>query len=186
MLRRLDHATARWVATAIVGALAIAIAARVTLPLPGTDLPQSGQTLAVLLVGSALGPCRGAASVGLYLFAGALGLPVFADGASGIDVLLGPSCGYLVGFPCAAAGVGWFAARKRLAQPWWCTLLIMLGAHALILLLGGVGIALRFGPTAAWSNGVAPFLLGGVAKSVIAAAVVVVVEQVGSAQSHAK
>lgn len=157
------------------GALAIAVAARLTFPLPGTELPQSAQTLAVLLVGATLGMRRGSLAVGSYLLVGALGLPVFADGGRGLETVLGPSGGYLLGFLVAAAGVGRFADRDELARPRWRTLLVMLAAHGGILALGGIGLVPRVGVTQAWSSGVAPFLVGGAVKSGIAAAVVWVV-----------
>lgn len=162
--------TAAW---AGIGALIIGAAARVTLPLPGADLPQSAQTLAVLLVGAWMGASRGLTSVTLYILAGALGLPVFADGASGLQTALGPSGGYLLGFACAAGIVGRLADAEALARPWWRTLGAMLGAHAVILALGWAWLALlALGPSQAWSAGVAPFLVGGAAKSVLAAAAV--------------
>jgi len=177
MERARHHGTvttaAKTTLAALLGALAIALAARLTFPLPGTELPQSAQTLAVLLVGAALGSRRGVLAVVFYVLAGALGLPVFADGASGLETLLGPSGGYLFGFGCAAAWVGYFADAQRLARPWWGALGVMLGAHALILLSGGFGLAVRLGGMQAWSVGVAPFLLGGAVKSVLAATLVV-------------
>lgn len=169
----MDSRTTRTAVAALLGALAISAAARFTFPLPGTELPHSAQTLAVLLVGASLGRRRGVLAVGLYVLAGALGLPVFADGARGLETVVGPSGGYLVGFGCAAAWVGSFADTKRLARPVWRTLSVMLGAHGLILLLGGLGIAVRVGAVQAWVVGVAPFLVGAVVKSLLAAMLVI-------------
>lgn len=162
---------------AVLGAITIALAARLTFPLPNTELPQSAQTLVVLLVGAALGRKWGPLAIVLYVLAGALGVPVFADGASGPETLLGPSGGYLLGFGGAAAWVGHFADTQRLTRPWWKALSIMLGAHALILLFGGFGIGVRLGAVQAWSVGVAPFLVGGAVKSALAAMVVVAVQR---------
>ncbi len=153
---------------ALVGALAIALSARATFPLPGTDLPQTAQTLCVLLVGATLGCRRGSSAVGLYLFAGAVGLPLFSDGAGGLSKLLGPSAGYLLGFLCAAAAVGWLADRRPFGEAWLRDTGVMLGAHALILLLGGGVLAVRIGPASSWSHGIAPFLLGALVKSAAA------------------
>ncbi len=170
-----DTAPVRATVFAVLGAIALALAARLTFPLPGAELPQSAQTVAVLLVGAALGMRRGVLAVVLYVLAGALGVPVFADGASGLETVLGPSGGYLFGFGCAAGWVGHFADQQRLARPWWAALSVMLGAHGLILLFGGLGIAARLGAVQAWSVGVAPFLIGGAVKSVLAALLVVAV-----------
>ena len=154
------------------GAAVVAIAAQLSFAIPGIDLPQTGQTLAVLVVGAALGLRRGALTIVLYVLAGALGLPVFADGASGVDTILGPSGGYLLGFLVAAAFLGWRADEGRLGRAWWVTLGSMLAAHALILGLGGAGLVFRIGAAKAWSGGVVPFLPGAVVKSVLAALLV--------------
>ncbi|MGA7398112.1 MAG: biotin transporter BioY [Solirubrobacterales bacterium] len=88
------------------GALFTALMAQIVIPM--TPVPMTGQTLAVLLVGSALGAKRGAASLALYVLMGFM-LPVYADGGSGIATLWGASGGYLVGFILAAYFVGWMA-----------------------------------------------------------------------------
>ncbi|MBV1858586.1 MAG: biotin transporter BioY [Nannocystaceae bacterium] len=160
---------ARGVFTATLGALVIALSARATFSLPGSELPQSAQTLAVLVMGATLGCGRGTLAVALYLFAGAVGLPVFSDGTGGLAKLLGPSAGYLLGFLCAAAAVGWLADRRPFGQAWWRDSGLMLAAHGLILLLGGGMLAMRLGPLDAWSQGVTPFLVGAVLKSAAAA-----------------
>lgn len=164
--RRQLIATVAWAA-------AIAVAARVQFPLPGTDIPQTAQTLAVLLAGAFLGFTRGTFAVGLYLVAGAVGLGVFADGASGVGTLLGPSGGYLIGFWVAAAITGYAADRGVLGGPA-AALAAMIAGHAAILAVGATLLAARVGFVAAWFNGVAPFLPGAVVKSVLAAVVVVV------------
>ncbi|GAB3045255.1 biotin transporter BioY [Parafrigoribacterium mesophilum] len=72
----------------------------------------TAQTLAVFLVGSFLGCLRGALSMTLYVLIGALGLPVFGRDLFGIEVLLGPSGGYILAFILAAAFTGWVAQRS--------------------------------------------------------------------------
>lgn len=161
------------------GALIIVLSARATFSLPGAELPQTAQTLAVLVVGAALGCARATLAVGLYLSAGAVGLPVFSDGAGGLAKLLGPSAGYLLGFLCAAAAVGWFADRRLLGRAWWRDVGLMLAVHGLILLLGGGVLAMRVGVDAAWSQGVAPFVLGALAKSAAAALLVRAMPRLG-------
>ncbi|MBD8868986.1 biotin transporter BioY [Nocardioides donggukensis] len=74
-------------------------------------VPITLQTFGVLLTGAVLGPRRGFLAVMLYLAVGAAGLPVFADGRSGFGVFSGPSVGYLVGFPLAAALCGFIVTR---------------------------------------------------------------------------
>src|ERR671925_1026047 len=95
------------------GAGFVALAAQVSIDLPFTPVPITGQTFAVLLVGAGLGALLGLASLGLYLFVGALGAPVYADGTHGWDVITGPTGGYLVGFVLAGGLIGLLAPR-----PW--------------------------------------------------------------------
>jgi biotin transport system substrate-specific component len=84
----------------------------VSIPLPFTPVPITGQTFAVVLVGASLGALLGLASLGLYLFVGALGAPIYADGGHGWDVVTGPTGGYIVGFVLAAVLTGWLAQRR--------------------------------------------------------------------------
>jgi biotin transport system substrate-specific component len=145
-------------------------------PLPGSPVPQSGQTLAVLFVGLGLGPRDGAAALLAYLLLGAVGVPVFADGASGWGHLVGPTSGYLVAFVATAGMVGWFAQRghvRRFAP----ALVVMLAGHALILGSGWTRLGAAIGYGAAYGQGVAPFILGGATKSVVAAVVAVLVSR---------
>src|SRR5680860_416552 len=92
----------------VVGSLVVASLAQLSLRLPFTPVPVTGQTLAVLLVGASLGPVRGGIALLLYLAEGAAGLPVFAEGGAGLAPLLLPSVtgGYLWGFVVAAFVVG--------------------------------------------------------------------------------
>ena len=84
----------------------IAASAQMSITLPFSPVPISGQTLAVLITGVMLGKNKGAAAVALYLTQGAAGLPFFAGGKSGLVTLLGPTGGYLFGFVIAAYVVG--------------------------------------------------------------------------------
>ncbi len=92
------------------GALLVALAAQVSVDLQFTRVPMTLQPLAVLVVGGLLGPAAGASSLVLYLLMGSLGLPVFAGGAAGFLHLLGPTGGYLLAYPLAAAITGRLAA----------------------------------------------------------------------------
>ncbi|MEM9292290.1 MAG: biotin transporter BioY [Acidobacteriota bacterium] len=153
--------------------VATALAARVDLPVPGSPVPISGQTLAVLLAGGWLGARDGVLAMALYVAAGSMGLPVFAGGAAGSAVLLGPSGGYLTGFLVAAGLMGMVEERQGKVglsplRPVLITFLFALLAHALILTLGGFRLATLFGPESAWSDGVQPFLVGGVIKAALA------------------
>ena len=87
------------------GALLTVLGAQIAIDVPPSPVPITGQTLAVVLAGGALGARRGAASQALYLVLG-LFLPVYSDGEQGFDVIWGATGGYIVGFIVAAAIVG--------------------------------------------------------------------------------
>ena len=76
------------------------------IPAGGSGVPITLQTFGVMLAGCVLGPIRGFLAVSLYLLLGAIGLPVYAEHSSGLGVWSGPSVGYLIAFPFAAALAG--------------------------------------------------------------------------------
>lgn len=152
----------------IVSALFVAILAQVKIPLPFTPVPLTGQTFAVLLVGATLGSKRGAASLALYTLLGAIGLPLFAGGASGLAYMGGPTLGYLIGFVVAAYVVGLLAERglERSVR----TSLVPFAAGTLVIYLFGAGwLAVLFGAEQALALGVLPFLIGDAIKLILAA-----------------
>ncbi len=69
-----------------------------SIPLPFSPVPITGQTLAVMLAGCVLTPLQAALSIITFLFVGAVGVPVFSGGAAGIGIIAGPKGGYLLGF----------------------------------------------------------------------------------------
>src|SRR5437867_5906131 len=154
----------------VLGAVLVALAAQVSVPLPGTPVPMTLQPMAVLLVGGLLGARLGALSMILYLAMGAAGLPVFTPTVPllGVARLFGPTGGYLLAYPVAAWATGWFAdpgLPSGVREPWAQValgvvaglLLIHLGGLAqLALLTGNLSAAARFGT---W-----PFLLGDLIK----------------------
>lgn len=150
-----------------------AVGARAAVPMPGTAVPVTLQTLFVLLAGSLLGARLGAASQIAYLAAGVAGLPVFAAGA-GAAYLFGPTGGYLLAFPAVAAAAGWIAARGPSAG---VARLAWLGAGlfaaSLLVFVGGAAqLAILTGDLArAIQLGVLPFLVGDVVKVAVAALV---------------
>jgi len=162
----------------ILGAVFVAAAAQVAVPLPGTPVPMTLQPLAVLLVGGLLGARLGAASMVLYLAFGIAGLPVFTPTVPlfGIARLLGPTGGYLLAYPVAAWVVGWLTDPGRkpgVSQPNW--LRVGLGAFAGLALihLGGLAqlLILTGDLSAAARLGTLPFLLGDLGKLAIATGV---------------
>jgi biotin transport system substrate-specific component len=106
-----------------------------------------------------------------YLFLGGVGLPVFADGASGWAHLVGPTSGYLAAFVLGAGAVGRAAELGHLRGPG-SAVAVMCAGHVIILFLGWSRLAWTMGPHPAYDVGVAPFLVGGITKSGAAAAIV--------------
>ena len=92
---------------------ALLTVAGANIELPHYPVPYTLQTFFVLLSGAFLGKRNGAISQALYLSLGAIGLPVFAGGGTGIATLYGPTAGYLLSWPIAAAVVGYCVHRKR-------------------------------------------------------------------------
>ncbi len=90
----------------------IAVGAVFSLPLPPPLPPVTLAVFFSLLAGLMLGPCWGVAAVGLYLLLGAVGLPVFANGAGGIGQFAGPTGGFLLGYALAAFVTGLLADRR--------------------------------------------------------------------------
>ena len=137
----------------------IALSAQVSLNLPFSPVPITGQTLGVLLCGIILGRNLGAAAVGAYLLQGAAGLPVFAGARSGLAVLLGPTGGYLFGFLAAAYIVGVLAELPYRRSPFQAALTLLLG-NLIIYAFGLVRLARFVGESQALQLGFYPFLIG--------------------------
>lgn len=151
------------VAVLLGAAVMVALAARWSFPVPGSPVPVSAQTLAVLVVGFLLGSAPGAGALLIYLAAGAAGLPVFADGAAGFEHLLGPTGGYLLGFGAGAAVAG-----RAPEASWSGRILLLLAAHGAIFALGVPWLAVFVGATKAVTAGLLPFLPGALVKSLLA------------------
>ena len=155
----------RMVIGAVVFAIATAVSAKVQVILPGTPVPFTFQPLVVLLAGALLGSRLGAASQVLYLAAGAIGIPAFAFGG-GAAYLLGPTGGYLLAYPLAAAMVGWLAAPAFLR-----TVGAMLAGLGIIYAGGVSWLAALYGGGAVLAMGLLPFVLADLVKVVVGAAV---------------
>lgn len=115
-----------------VGSLLIAASAQLAF---GWPVPITGQTFAVLMLGALYGPTLGAATVGLYLFEGAMGLPFFAHGNTGFAAFAGPTGGFLVGFVFAAWVVG-YLAKKGFDRTIFGTLTAMIVGNIVIYAFG--------------------------------------------------
>jgi biotin transport system substrate-specific component len=158
---------ARRALAVVLGAALVAASAQFAIPLPGTPVPITLQVPAVLIVGGLLGPRLGALSMAVYLAFGAAGLPVFAPvGVPGAARLFGPTGGYLLTYPLAAALVGLVIQRGRS----WAAIAGALVAGLAVIHLGGIAqlAILSNGWRAAVALGSAPFLLFDLAKILVA------------------
>lgn len=159
----------RSVGLVVAFSLLMALAAQIRIQVG--PVPITGQTFVVLLTGALLGSRLGAASMIVYLVEGAIGLPFFSGGLSGLAHLLGPTGGYLVAFPAAAFITGSFAEhgwdRRFLSA------VAAMFVGSLIILLAGwswFGLVTNSSVTTSFEIAVKPFLIGEVIKVVLAAA----------------
>ena len=154
----------------IAASLVTAAAAQIEIRLPWTPVPITGQTFAVLLSGTVLGARRAFLGQCLYLLEGTLGLPFFAGGAAGVAKLLGPTGGYLIAFPFAAAMTGAFAEHALDRTP--VRMFLVMIAGSIVIFGLGLGQLSRFVPgEALLASGLLPFVPGDLIKAALAAAV---------------
>jgi biotin transport system substrate-specific component len=145
----------------------VALTAQAEIPL--WPVPLTLQTLGVLFTGAVLGSRRGALALLLYLTEGALGLPVFAGGASGVGYMLGPTGGYLVGFVVAAGVVGWLAQRGWDRRLVWAAVAMVIG-NVIIYVCGVAWLAVFLGDLwGALVKGMLLFVVGDLIKIAVAA-----------------
>lgn len=163
-----QSARVRDVLLTLAGTAFITVAGYIVIPLPFTPVPISLATFAVLLTGAALGPLRGGASAGLYLALGIVGVPLFANGASGWAF---SSFGYILGYVAATLLVG-ILARRRAGRKVWTTLGLATLGSLTIYAFGVPWLAAFLGVdlATALALGVAPFLIGDAIKIVAMAA----------------
>jgi biotin transport system substrate-specific component len=147
----------------------IIIGGYMSVPIPVGPVPIVLADLFVMAAGIFLGPKFGMASAALYLGLGAVGLPVFAGGTSGLAVLFGPTGGFLFGYILAAGAAGLVAGRMKPGVPAW--LAAMIAANIALYAVGvpWLKFLLNMSWPAALAVGLTPFIAGVLIK--IAAAV---------------
>ncbi|MER5639274.1 biotin transporter BioY [Kitasatospora sp. NPDC002227] len=159
-------AQARELALVGGGAALTGLAAQLSVNVPGSPVPVTGQTFAALLVGTALGARRGIASLGLYLLAGAAGLPWFAGASSGWAMA---SFGYVIGFVLAAGLTGALARRGADRGPLRTGLAMVLGNLAIYAVgVPYLALALHVPLARAAELGLYPYLVGDAIKAALA------------------
>ena len=161
---------ARDVALVVAAAALTAACARISFHFPGSPVPVTGQTFAVLLSGAALGANRGATAMVLYVAVGMVGLPVYAGGEHGTQAFFGVTGGYLVGFVLAGWVVGRLAEARMDRTPVRALPTFLVGS-AIIYAIGvpWLAVAGHMSLGAAVAAGLTPFVLGDVVKALAAA-----------------
>jgi biotin transport system substrate-specific component len=155
-----------------LGVLFTALLAQVAVPVPGSPVPITGQTLAVVLTAASLGPLRGTAVQALYILAALVGLPFYSEASGGYEVVFGATGGYVIGFIPAAYLIG-LAAEHGADRNLLKSVPLFLAGQAVIFAVGVPWLAASTGESFSWAleNGFYPFILGGVVKAAIAAVV---------------
>ncbi|CCK30038.1 biotin synthase [Streptomyces davaonensis JCM 4913] len=155
----------RDIALVVGGAALTGLAAQLSVPVPGSPVPVTGQTFAALLVGTTLGASRGVAALALYALAGLAGVPWFAGASHGLSV----SFGYILGMLLASAAVG-ALARRGADRSMLRTAGTMVLGSAIIYAIGVPYLALAadMSLSAAVAAGLTPFLIGDALKAALA------------------
>ncbi|HEY8573250.1 biotin transporter BioY [Phenylobacterium sp.] len=139
---------------------------------PMFPVPMTLQTLALFAIAGLAGMRMTFEVVLVWLAQAALGLPVLAGGASGLEAFAGPTGGYLIGMLVAGPLAGGLAERLPAVR----LTAVFLVCHLIVLAFGWAWLAGQVGAAAAWKDGVSPFLMGALVKSVLAAGVVLLAE----------
>jgi biotin transport system substrate-specific component len=152
----------------LMGVVFLAVSAQISMPLPFTPVPLTGQTFGVALVSLLFGRRLGVQTVLAYLIAGAVGLPVFSMAASGL--VWGPTLGYLIGMFAATILVGTLADRGWTKSFWWSYGAAALGS-VVIFAFGLVVLSFFIPAKGLLAAGLLPFLPGDILKDMLAAAI---------------
>jgi biotin transport system substrate-specific component len=153
----------------VSGVIGLAALAQIAIPVPGSPVPVTGQTLGVLILGTAYGSTLGFTTFALYILAGIAGAPVFADGGQGLDRIVGATGGYLIGMLVATFVLGQLA-RFRLDQKFLTALPSMLIGTVTTFSFGLIWLHQYTGQSWSWTfeKGLTPFIVGEVLKIAIA------------------
>ena len=151
------------------GVIFLSALAQVALPIPGSPVPITGQTLGVLLLATSYGATLGTTTFAVYLLAGIAGAPIFANGSFGIEKVVGATGGYLVGMLVASSLLG-YMAQRRLDQKFITSLPAMLLGNVIIFSFGLLWLHQYTGKDWSWTigAGLTPFIFGEVLKIIIA------------------
>ena len=151
------------------GVLLLAASAQIAIPVPGSPVPVTGQTLGVLLIGTSYGSGIGLATFAIYLLAGIAGAPVFAGASFGIEKITGATGGYLIGMLITTYVLG-LLAKRNLDQKFLTALPSMLLGNVIIFSCGIIWLHHFTGKDWTWTinAGLTPFIVGEILKIAIA------------------
>lgn len=147
----------------VLGSLFIALASQISIPLPFSPVPLTGQTLSIMFLGVSLGSKQAFLATILYLAECMIGLPCLAGGASSPAAFFGPTAGYLFAMPLLAYIAG-FAKASRSA---FSNSLILMSGSTLLLAMGSAVLGLFVGFDKALALGFYPFLAGDALKTLL-------------------
>ena len=159
------------ISAAFTGSLLLALLAHLSIPVPYSPVPITGQTFGILFLGAVLGSRIGTLSVILYISEGLIGIPVFAGGSMGFLYLLGPTGGYLIGFIPAVYMVGYFS-EKGFIKNISTTLIAMIFGTIVIFVFGISWLVVTAGFGTALSIGLYPYIPGAIIKIMLATIIV--------------
>jgi len=153
----------------VSGVLGLAALAQIAIPVPGSPVPVTGQTLGVLILGTTYGSTLGVTTFAMYILAGIAGAPVFANSGHGLERIVGATGGYLIGMLVATFVLGQLA-RFRLDQKFATALPSMLIGTVITFSFGLVWLYQYTGQSWSWTvnAGLTPFIVGEVLKIAIA------------------
>ena len=155
------------ISAAFAGSLLLALLARLSIPVPISPVPITGQTFGILFLGFVLGSRIGTLSVIMYISEGLIGLPVFAGGSFGFLYLLGPTGGYLIGFIIAVYLVGYLSEHGWINNFISAFLTMTIGT-SVIFIFGISWVTVTAGLGTALSIGLFPYIPGAIIKIVLA------------------
>lgn len=174
-----DASTATKLLMSLMMACITGIMAQIIIPLPWTPVPITAQTFAVLCSGLFLGKKYGCLSQILYIVLGVAFIPWFGGMTGGLDIFLGSTCGFFIGFVIASYFVGWITERYAKARNFTrMAIVIGIANFALIYIPGLAGLALwsisqgtTLGVVDLLMMGLVPFIAGDIVKILGAASV---------------
>jgi biotin transport system substrate-specific component len=158
------------------GTVFLAVMAQISFPIPGSPVPFTGQTLGVLLLGTAYGASLGFSTMAFYLLMGILGAPIFAAGSHGFEKIAGATGGYLLGMLLSTLALGALAGRKW-DQKIKTVIPTMIIGNSIVFTFGLIWLHQYTGQSWAWTfeKGLTPFVFGELLKIAIASTALPVV-----------